>query len=228
MKKLIVLTLILASCFVNAQTKTELQKHYEAYYKQMKTQGDMQGIINSLTHLNIIAPSQARKDTLAYLYMSANKYNQALNTIGIDSSPSDSNLAVEVKAVSLKSLNQPERSLVHFKEMHKRKPTAFVAYELAELSMQVKNLPEAVKYINYGLENVKDDMKKAFYETKQPYQVSLKAAFIYLKGLAKYNENNTENLDAAIAIFDQALKLEPNFNLAQLSKEALQAQKKQP
>ena len=44
---------------------------------QMKAQGDTQGIINAMTHLNVLSPSQARKDTLAYMYMSENKYMQA-------------------------------------------------------------------------------------------------------------------------------------------------------
>ena len=35
----------------------------------MQSQADIQGVINALTHLNVLEPSQARKDTLATLYM---------------------------------------------------------------------------------------------------------------------------------------------------------------
>jgi len=69
MKKLVGLVLVMSSFIMSAQTNSELIKHFEAYYKQMKTQGDVQGIINGMTHLNVLSPSQARKDTLAYLYM---------------------------------------------------------------------------------------------------------------------------------------------------------------
>ena len=72
----------------------------------MRTQGDVQGVINALTHLNILSPSQARKDTLDVLYMNEGKHVQALNTIGIDRNENDSDMAVEVKAISLQVLNQ--------------------------------------------------------------------------------------------------------------------------
>lgn len=226
MKKLLFFILLITSYNVVAQNNSELKKHFETYYNQMKKQGDVQGIINGLTHLNILAPSQARKDTLAYIYMNGNKYNQALNVIGVEANPNDSNLAVEVKAVSLQSLNQPELAIPHFQEMFKREPSPFIAYELAELNLQIKNIAAANQHINYGMQNSTDDLKKPYYETQQPYQVPLKAAFTYLKGLATFNENTSQNIDAAIALFNEALQLAPNFNLAQISKEALEAQKK--
>ena len=227
MKRLLILV-FLASCFqIQAQSSSELLKHFKAYYKQMRAQGDVQGIINGLTHLNILEPSEARKDTLAYIYMSEGQNIQALNTIGIDSSPTDSDIAVQVKAVCLKAVNQPEKALVHFQEMFKRKPNPMVAYELAELNMQLQKYSEASKHVEYGLANVKDDMTKAFYETQNPYEVPLKAAFLYLKGLIKFNENKVTNIDDAVDILDEALKLAPNFNMAQLGKNALLQQKQQ-
>ncbi len=69
---------------MTSQTKNELQRHFEAYYKQMKTQGDVLGVISAMTHLNILVPTQARKDTIAYLYVSEGLNVQALNTIGIE------------------------------------------------------------------------------------------------------------------------------------------------
>jgi len=210
---------------IQAQDNSALIKHYEAYSKQMKTQGDIQGIINGLTHLNILNPSEARKDTLAYIYMSEGKEIQALNTIGIDLKVDDSDIALQVKAVCLKGVGQPEKALVHFEEMFRRSPNATIAYEMAELNMQTQNFTEAEKQVDYGLANVTDDMTKAFYETQQPYQVPLKAAFLYLDGLITFNKNKTTNVDAAVDILDEALKLAPNFNMAQIGKNALLQQK---
>ncbi|WNH08852.1 hypothetical protein [Thalassobellus suaedae] len=123
----------------------------------------------------------------------------------------------------------------HFEEMFKRNPDAKVAYELAELNLQIQNIPGAEKHINYGLVNAKDDMKKAFYETQTPYEVSLKAAFMYLNALCTYNKDAKANIDAAVDILDAALKTAPNFNLIQLTKtellrqkQVLQAQAAQP
>ncbi|WP_191858266.1 tetratricopeptide repeat protein [Hanstruepera ponticola] len=228
MKRVILICLCVLGVNSFAQTNQDLIKHYEAYYKQMKNQGDVQGVISGLTHLNVLAPTQARQDTLAMIYMSEGKYIQALNTIGIDHKVDDSDIAVEVKAVSLKSINEYERSIVHFEELYKRNPEVSVAYELAEVYLQTQKLDQATKYTEFGLANSKDNMGKTFYETQQPYQVPVKAAFMYLKALIKFNENKTENIDAAVAILDEALKLAPNFNLAQLSKNALLQQKPQP
>ncbi len=227
MKK-IVLVLVLAIGYIAAaQTKTEIQKHYEAFYKEMKLQGDVDGVIIAITHLNVIAPSQERKDTLSYIYANNSQHLQALNTIGIEKNESDSNLAVQVKAISLKALNQPKRALEQFEILNKRTPNAYLAYELADLKIQTGDKTGASTHIEYGIANAKDDMKYAFYERQQPYEVALKAAFIHLKALTVYN-NDTKTIDAAVTLIEEALAIDPNFNLASLSKQALEARKNPP
>lgn len=225
MKKLFGLVLLTVSFMVGAQTNSELLKHYEAYYKQMKAQGDTQGIINAITHLNVLAPSQARKDTLAYIYMSENQYMQALNTIGIDHSATDSDIAVEVKAVSLKSVKQPKLAIEHFEEMFKRQQNPLIAYELAELNMQIQNIAEVDKHIAFGLANSQPEDKKAFYETKTPYEVPLKTAFMYMNAISTFSKEKKTNIDAAVDILDAALKEAPNFNLINITKNELLRQK---
>ena len=227
MKKTLLLLALFVVSLGNAQTKSDLKSHYEAFYKEMKSQGDVNGVINALTHLNVIAPSKERRDTLAFVYMQNNQNLQALNTVGIESSPNDSDLAVQVKAITLKALNQPKRAIVHFENMFKRNPNSYIAYELADLKIQVGDNEGAETNINYGLANVKDDMKHAFYERQQPYEASLKAALTHLQGLLAFNKDK-ENIDAAIAYMDEALKIDPNFNLASLSKQALESRKATP
>ena len=212
---------------VNAQSNTELQKHYEAFYKEMRMQSDVNGMINAITHLNVLSPSKARKDTLAYIYANNNQHMQALNTIGIDKSESDSDLSVQVKAISLKAINQPKRALEQFEILNKRTPNAYLAYEIADLKIQTGDNVGAIINIEYGIANAQDDMKHAFYERQQPYEASLKAAFIHLKALTSYNQDKTK-IDEAIALIDEALKIDPNFNLASLTKQALASRKAQP
>ena len=227
MKRLAIAVVFMTSLAVGAQTTNELQKHYEAFYKEMRLQGDVIGVINALTHLNVIAPTTARKDTLAYVYANNNQHLQALNTIGIDKNESDSDLAVQVKALSLKALNQPKRALEHFEILNTRGPSAYLAYELADLKIQTGDNTGAALNIEYGIANAKDDEKYAFYERQQPYETSLKAAFIHLKALVEYNMDKN-NLDGAITLLDEALAIDPNFNLASLSKQALESRKNPP
>ncbi len=220
MKKFIFLTIFLSGFITTAQTNKELISHYEAFYKQMKRQGDIQGTINALTHLDILAPNKAKKDTLAYLYLNSNQPVPALNVIGIDKNPSDSNLAVEVKAVALKSVNQAEKALEQYEELFKRSPNVYIAYELADLKTQTGKYEDALKNIEYGLANVKDDMKTTFYETQTPYQVPIQAAFLYMKGLVTFNINK-EDFDTPINLMKDALNIEPNFSLAKQIKQVL-------
>jgi len=225
MKQLLLLVLLIAGIQLSAQSNSELIKYFEAYNKQMRAQGDIQGIINGLTHLNVLSPSVARTDTLAYIYMTEGKYLQALNTIGIDKKADDSDIAVQVKAISLKSVNEPDLALIQFEELFKRDPSPSVAYELAELTLQLNKLADAEKHINYGLANSKDDMKHTYYEQQSPYQVALKSGFMYLNALLVYNKDKKANIDAAVDVLDAALKASPNFNLTQLTKSELLRQK---
>ena len=227
MKKFVFLFIFAIGFMATAQTKTELQKHYEEFYKQMRLQGDVDGVINAMTHLNVLLPSIERRDTLAFIYANDGQHLQALNTIGIEKQASDSDLAVQVKAISLKALNQPKRALEHFEILNSRKPNPYLAYELADLKIQTGDNDGAVTNIEYGIANSKDDMKYAFYERQQPYEVPIKAAFLHLKALVQYNKDK-ENVDAAVALIDEALAIDPNFNLASLSKQALEARKNPP
>jgi len=229
MKKIVGLLLVVMAFQMNAQSNTELLKHYEKFYEQMKAQGDVQGVVDALTHLNILDPSIARRDTLAVLYMNEGRHVQALNTLGVvERNSEDSDMAVEVKAVCLQALNQPKRSIENYEELFKRSPNVLIAYELADLKAQTGDLTGANVNISYGIANSGENVMRTFYEMQQPYRVPAKAAFLYLKALVKYKENPEVNSASALATLDEALKLAPNFNLAALSKDAINAQKNTP
>ena len=221
-------TILLAFCFsmqIQAQDQSTLVSHFKSYYAQMQQQGDIQGVINAMTHLVLLEPNVKRKDTLAALYMNEGKYAQALNLIGIELSDTDTNLATEVKAVSLKSLNEPKRAIAHYEVLYKQKRTVSLAYELADLKIQTEDLEGATLNITYGIANATSDMMKPYYETQTPYQVSALAGFMYLKAIAKFRENPETNHDASISILNEALQLAPNFNMANLAVDAIRAQK---
>mgnify|MGYP003306099183 FL=1 len=225
MKNIITILALLISISAFSQSNQELLSHYQKYYKQMQSQSDIQGVINALTHLNILSPNQARTDTLATLYMNEGRHVEALNTIGIEKNEADSDLAVQVKAFSLKAINDIDQSLIHYEELFKRKPNPFIAYELAEMKIRKGDLLGATRNITFGIANSNGDIVRNYYETQQPYSVPMKAAFIYLKGLVKINEDRENNIDETIGIMQEALAVAPNFNMAKISIDALTAQK---
>lgn len=218
--------LVCCGLFSNAQSSSDLVNHYKIYYAQMQKLGDSQGIINALSHLLILEPNVARQDTLAAYYMNEGKYVQALSILGVQPNEKDTDLSIEVKAVCLKSLNEPARALEQYELLFQRRPTASLAYELADLKIQMNDLTAAGLNITYGIANSPNDMMKPYYETQTPYQVPLKVAFLYLKAIAKFRENPNSNHDAALAILDEALRDAPQFNLATLAKTAIENQKK--
>ncbi|PCE66214.1 tetratricopeptide repeat protein [Sediminicola luteus] len=226
MKKLLLLAFLLTGTILQAQSNAQLKAHFQGYYEAMQKQGDVQGVIQALTHLNVLEPSTARRDTLAMIYANNNQHMQALNTVGVELVPTDSDMAVQVKAISLKAINQLPRAIAQFEELYKRKPNAYLAYELADLKIQTGKIDEAKANIEYGMANAKEDDQYAFYERQQPYQVPLKAAFKHLEALTVFNKD--KDVDKAIALMDEALAIAPHFNLASLSKQALEKRKEQP
>lgn len=208
-----------------AQSDSDFIDHYKMYYEQMQKQGDVQGIINAMTHLLVLEPNVARKDTLAAYYMNEGKYLQALNLLGIEKDTLDSNMSLEVKAFSLKSLNEPARALEQYELLFKRLPNANLAYELADLKISTNDIMGANLNITYGIANSTEQMMKPYYETQTPYQVPLKVGFMYLKAIAKFRENPEKNHEAAIELLDATLAVVPNFNLATLARNAIASQK---
>ena len=221
MKKFILAVIVMSSLSITAQTKTELQKHFEKYYQQMKKQGDVQGVINAMTHLDVVAPTQARKDTLAYIYVSEGRNMEALNTIGIEKSGTDSDLNTEIKAIALNALGERQRALEFYTILYNKKPSATLAYELGDLMLQTGDLAGAQEKVEYGMANVTDEMRRTYYEQQQPYQTSLRAGLLYLKAIVTYSQDKDTNQEIAIATLNRALAIDPNFNMAKISKEAL-------
>ena len=221
MKKIILAVVVMSSLSITAQTKTELQKHFEGYYQQMKKQGDVQGVINAMTHLDVLSPTQARKDTLAYIYVSEGRNMEALNTIGIEKGSADSDLNTEIKAIALNAVGEKQRSLEFYNILYKKQANPALAYDIADLMLQTGDLVGAQQKVEYGLANVTDEMRRTYYETQQPYQTSLKAGFLYLKAIVSYSEDKDANQESAIATLNRALAIDPNFNMARISKDAL-------
>ena len=54
MKKLVLLAILVAAPSLFAQSKSDMLTHYKAFYNEMRLQGDINGVINALTHLNVI------------------------------------------------------------------------------------------------------------------------------------------------------------------------------
>ena len=231
MKKILLCLLVLVSfTTIQAQKKkkeassfkSELTSHYENYYKTMLQNNDLDGAIQALNHLIILNPSQARKDTLAYMYLQANKPLQAVKVVG----DSNSNIALRTKAISFKNLNNPKKAIENYEQLIAKTKNVLDAYELAQLQFGIQRFGEAKATINFGMQNAKEEKVRIFVKGNSYLETPIKAAFLNVLGLIEYSMDKS-NADKAIAIFDEALKIDPNFVLAAENKKGLLAKKKE-
>ncbi|PHS10451.1 MAG: hypothetical protein COA88_01510 [Kordia sp.] len=201
-------------------TDTALTNHYQKYYKMMLENNDLDGAIEGLSHLIVLAPSQTKKDTLGYMYLQANKPIQAIKVVG----NSTSNLALKTKAIGFKNLNNPKKAIENYETLIQKSNSVLDAYELAQLQFSIQRFGEARATINYGLQNSKDEKVRIFIKGNSYLETPIKAAFLNILGLIEYNLDKS-NIDKAIAIFDESLKIDPQFVLALENKKGLSAKK---
>ncbi|NQY27898.1 MAG: hypothetical protein HRT69_00330 [Flavobacteriaceae bacterium] len=201
-------------------TDTALTNHYQKYYKMMLENNDLDGAIEGLSHLIVLAPSQTKKDTLGYMYLQANKPMQAIKVVG----NSTSNLALKTKAIGFKNLNNPKKAIENYEALIQKNNSVLDAYELAQLQFSIQRFGEARATINYGLQNSKDEKVRIFIKGNSYLETPIKAAFLNILGLIEYNLDKS-NIDKALAIFDESLKIDPQFVLALENKKGLLAQK---
>jgi len=201
-------------------THTALTAHYQKYYKMMLENNNLDGAIEGLSHLIILAPSQAKKDTLGYMYLQANKPKQAIKIVG----NSTSALALKTIAIGFKNLNNPKKAIENYEALIQKTKSVLDAYELVQLQFSIQRFGEAKATINYGLQNSKDEKIRVFIKDNSYIETPIKAAFLNILGLIEYNLDKS-NINKAVTIFDEALKIDPQFVLALENKKGILAQR---
>jgi len=155
------------------------------------------------------------KDSLTYIYYSSRKYASCFlmaNEV-LKSDPKNQGI-LELKASSLESLGAIDKSVEVYEELFALSKNNYHGYSLAKLQLTLKKYEDAYKTINL-VEALNDTGKyKVTFSINQNHtqQVELLAAIPYLKGIIELDmEKETE----AKASFQKALKIQPDFVLAQ-------------
>jgi tetratricopeptide (TPR) repeat protein len=185
--------------------------------------GDPAVAVNSLYRLIALeGVNSTYKDTLAYIYFTGRKYGPAfmMTTQVLERAPDHLEM-LEMNAVSLDALGAFEKSAEVYEKLLEKTKGNFYGYTLSNLYYKMKKYEEAYTVIK-NVETLNDEGKyKVTFSINQNHtqQVELIAAIPYLKGLI---EIQLKNNAAAKLSFEKAVKIQPDFVLAQENLEAVE------
>lgn len=232
MKKLTTLLILLSLTNVFAQkkgVKTEAPKTdiNLTVYKNALKYNDFQTATYAAQ--NIVATegeNSTFKDSLALLYYNTN------NAVSchlickelLVKKPSDQTL-LELNAVCLSKIGSALDAIGAYEALFTVSKNRYHGYQLAQLQFGVKRLAEAMITINQCLTKTEELKASVVFDkdNKEKQEVPLNAALHNLKGLVSYELKDSP---AALACFDEALKIYPEFETAKANKTSIEALEK--
>jgi tetratricopeptide (TPR) repeat protein len=221
--------IVLVFFAVMAISATQAQDAFNVQLEVYKTSlkyYDLQSAITSLYTAMAIKPERKDlKDSLALIYFSGERYFQA-NIIAEEiykDNPKRLDM-LEMAAISKQSLGASKEALADYENLYKQKPDLYSLYQIATLQYQLKRYGESVISCDQIIANAESEKLEASIAMKGGSQkVPLRAAAHNVKGIIAMDLNQPE---VAKLQFETALKLFPDFALAQGNLAAL-AQNKQ-
>lgn len=191
-------------------------------FRQALKYGDGQVAKTALYSMIALKPQETNlKDSLALLYYNMGSYLQTvlLSREILEEQPA--NYAImEIKAVSERQLGLLKESLEDYEMLYKANPDAGILYEIGSLQFQLKRYGELDQTVNTLLQSKDLATKKvsiALQEGKSQ-QVPLEAAAHNMRGVLATEINKPE---AAMASYQKALEIYPDFELAQSNVEMM-------
>ncbi|AFL85630.1 tetratricopeptide repeat protein [Belliella baltica DSM 15883] len=218
---LVILTLSISSSFAQdaatpgVETLREKNERDQRVYQLALRYNDL--AVARMTLIGLIErnPTNSRYgELLATLYFESNQFSgAALAALDVLQVNDRSIEALEVAAYSLEQIGALDRALTQFERLHLLTDDIFSLYKTAYLQYSLKKHEEALNSINMIVKNTKSAEQKLGFpiENNETQEVSMKAAAFNLKGLVYIEQGSKEDARKA---FEEALALEPNFNLA--------------
>jgi len=222
-----------AISFAQKNVKTELPisnntndiSFFEKTYKIAMGYNDLVAATQSVYEILGTENSEvAWKDTLARLFLMRGAYDQAV-FVGkelLTKAPDDIRL-VEMVAVSLQSSGDAKQSLEYYEKLYPKTQNLYHLYQIIVLQYSLARLGECSANIDVLLKNPDSEKGEIDVNVGQGYtqKVPFKAAALNIKGVIAKQLNEYA---AAEALFNEALKVMPDFvlpkgNIEDLKKE---------
>lgn len=200
---------------LDPKLKKTLNTMDQGVYQLAMRYNDPSAAKDALYQLMIRNPENLRyPEMLQGLYFEGGQYSSsalvALDILKVD----DKNIAsLEIAAYSLEQLGALDRALTHFERLYLLGGDNFSLYKTGFLQYTVKKYQEAINSVNMLVKNAKADEKIGFPAVDGSTQeINIKAAALNLKGMIYLDQGSKVE---AITAFEEALALEPSFELAQ-------------
>ncbi len=220
MKRLILVFTVLLAIVISAQAQDSPQNTPE--FKRNKLIFEMASTFNDpsvarMALYNMIAidsKNPALIDSLALLYFEFQNYASAaiVSQEALRRNPNNP-LLLELSAVSYENLGLPDRALNQYESLYLKQSNPITLYKIAFLQFQLKRLVEANTSADILLSKPELKEQKLVFSKSDntTQQVSMHAAVYNLKGLVAKEQGNT---DEAKAMFNKALEITPDFEIA--------------
>ncbi len=226
MKKVFLLTVLSIFAFSGftqtkkskSQSKPELE---QVIYDQAIKYGDVGVVINNLYILIAKHPeTNSYKDSLARIYFQVGSYNQCLRVCDelIKINPSDTTV-LRMMAMSHQNIGRFVEAIADYEKVIQLTGNVYDTYQKAALEFRIKRLQESKLSTEAVIKGATDKDRIVLYidqENKQ--EVPLKAAAFNLYGMIAKEFNDTAS---ARFLFNEAIKMEPEFYFANANLKAL-------
>lgn len=199
---------------LDSKTKRILNMEDQAAYQLAMRYNDSQMAKASLYKLMVRNPENLRfQEALGSLYFELGQSTSAaLVALDILEVNDKSIGALEIAAFSLEQVGALDRALPHFESLYLLSGDNFSLYKSGYLQYSLKRYAEAMNSVNLLIREAKTDEKIGFpLSQTETQEISMKAAAINLKGMIYLDQGSKSE---ALAAFEEAIQLDPNFALA--------------
>jgi tetratricopeptide (TPR) repeat protein len=199
---------------LDPNTKKVLNMQDQSAYQLAMRYNDFESAKNKLYNLIVRNPEDLRyPELLGSLYfdngMSTSAALVALDILAVNEKSIGS---LEIAAYSLEQLGALDQALPHFERLFLLTGDNFSLYKSGFIQYNLKKYQEALNSINMLVKNAKSEEKIGFPVSQtETQEIGMKAAALNLKGMVYLDQGSKAEAKTA---FEEAIQLEPNFNLA--------------
>jgi tetratricopeptide (TPR) repeat protein len=199
---------------LDPNTRKALNMQDQSAYQLAMRYNDFESAKNKLYNLIVRNPEDLRyPELLGSLYfdngMSTSAALVALDILEVNEKSIGS---LEIAAYSLEQLGALDRALPHFERLFLLTGDNFSLYKSGFIQYNLKKYQEALNSIDMLVKNAKPEEKIGFPVSQtETQEIGMKAAALNLKGMVYLDQGSKAEAKTA---FEEAIQLEPNFNLA--------------